>query len=311
MTQSGPVLLIDGPNILQRAVHAAQSGRVELSADGVPTAALLIFINTLSRHIRAERPSAVVVCWDGGSSPARLALHPGYKAGRGSDHSDDSEDTEYGLAYRFLALANIQQVKFSGVEADDLIAKYSAHVADGETLLCRGSSGAVILSGDKDFLQLLDFRVEIALPNDDRRRTFLWFHDEYGFWPSQYAMVKAMMGDPGDAVDGIRGIGPKKAAKVGTDAEWEIDAVLANPLIAPHADLVLRNLKLVDLRNIYPSLPPIPSVQRWEPTNLTSALWPQLRGFLDQYQLASVRNRLESGVLWCQDQPQGADERWV
>ncbi len=294
------IVLVDGPNLLQRAVHAAKSHGVQLSADGVPTAALLIFINGLSRHVRAERPHWMVVCWDGGSHPGRLALHPGYKLGRGSDHTDDGEDTEYGMAYRFLALANVQQVRYSGVEADDLIAAYWRMFSALEL------TKTVIVSGDRDFHQLIGEHTEIALPNSDDRVTEESFFAKNGYRPLSHPDVMALVGDPGDGVDGVPGIGPVRAKKLLAEHDWRMQLLLAehqDKRLFGHEDLVRRNLALVDLTCARWPLPQLPGLMRWNPTTIGSAAWLPLRSFLDQYQLATVRSRVESGVLWRDDRP--------
>jgi 5'-3' exonuclease len=74
-------LLVDGNNLLARAAHAARGRGVTLSAHGVDTSALLLFVNMLSKFVRRAQPTHVSVYWDLGHS-FRDRIYPAYKANR-------------------------------------------------------------------------------------------------------------------------------------------------------------------------------------------------------------------------------------
>lgn len=301
-------LLIDGNNILMRAFHASQ-GRVALTADGANTAPLLIFINMVSKYVKAEDPHRLVVCWDGGPSAFRRSIYFGYKSERLGSTSEDllvtDEQDHYSLAKHFLSLAGIHQVQVSGVEADDLIAHYWRIKENDERV--------IILSGDKDFLQLLDGWTEQIRPGGEFERwTSNRVRTEMKCKPSDLPKVMALTGDKIDGVPGIPGFGHKTACKALAQHEWDLTQLLTtndprwSKRLAGHHDEVIRNLSLVDLRTALDAsavaLPPPPV---FEPTALESAAWADLEEWLGRYELASVLNRLHDGSLWVDPQQAG------
>lgn len=291
-------LLVDSNNLLIRAVRATE--RVPLSADGVPTAALHVYINMLSRHVREERPDRLVVCWDGGRSAYRTGLYPAYKAGRSERPLE--ERGPFAQAKEFLTLAGLHHVERPGWEADDLIAAYWRSLRPLD-------DPVVIVSGDKDLLQLLGPGVEQVRPTRSEDPVDRWtaqrVEREMGCRPADLAKVMALTGDPGDGVPGVRGVGPKRAAKMLADHGWDLGALVYTK-VAEHdwsADVgqgVLLSQRLVDLRDLpyhahglVLGQPP-----RLAPTAAGDALFPALLAFLDRYQLDQTRSRLLSRQLW-------------
>lgn len=294
-------LLIDGTNILVRAAYAARGKHLVLSnRDGVPTAALLIFINLLSRYIKAERPDNLVVCWDGGRSTLRTAIWSGYKAQRDIAPEDDPE-RPVAQAKEFCTLAGLHHSEMPGVEADDLVA---AHWRGKHS-----SERVVILSGDKDFLQLLDGWTEQIRPGVglDERWTRNRVRTEFQCLPEQLPMVMALSGDLVDGIPGVPRFGTKTAVKVLAKYAFDLDrAIEVEPKLAGQEAVVRRNLSLVNLRDpitlggstaFYAQVPPAP---KFTPTSVTSVVWPDLERFLMGYDLHSVRDRLIAGSLWAE-----------
>jgi DNA polymerase-1 len=294
-----PTLVVDGNNLAVRAMKAVE-GRVALSADGVPTAALMVFINALTRHVRQIDPGSLVVCWDGGVAPWRRGLWPEYKAGRGHG-LDDTPDGTWDLIRQFLGLANIQSVLVDDWEADDLVAMY-----------WRQSAPTVILSGDKDFRQLL-VRPDtwIAVPNSDEVWDGQRVREELGVDPSWLPLMSAAVGDHSDNIPGIRGMGPKTAAKLlgevavadSNDLDLLTEALLTcgHRLVDPEAaQTVRRNLTLVNLVSPLQEAPAplLPVLMPFRPTRPGDTLWNPLLDFLDHYELRSIKGRLLAGLLW-------------
>lgn len=296
------VVVVDGNNLLYRAVKAME--RSSLSVDGVPTGALLVFINSLSRHVREEQPDRLVVCWDGGRSQYRTAIYGGYKANRTS-HDDVVDDPEgpFALAKQFLTLANIHHVIHPGYEADDVIAAYWRNKEKDHRL--------IVISGDKDFFQLLDGWTELARPGGDdtdrwtanRVRTVLKCK------PEDIPKVMALTGDSGDGVPGVPGFGHITACKALAAHNWSLDDLLMTSdakwakKIAGHHDDIVRNKLLVDLREPIPGLSVEPP-PRFEPTDPGGMLWQPLLEFLLRFKLVTVQERLLHKILW--HQPAGA-----
>jgi len=277
-------LLIDGNNLLVRSIKAME--RTPLSANEVPTGPLLVFVNMLSKYVRLVAPDAVVVCWDGGRSAHRLAIYPDYKSGRG--HHDDSRDQHFVLAKEFLSLCNIHHVQVEGVEADDLIAAY-----------CREIQGKkIILSGDKDFLQLLNDTTDQIRPTG---KDELWDANrvlkETGCKPEHIPFVMALTGD---GVPGVPKIGVKTACKLLAANDWSIPQLLQAevPLLEGNRETVIRNLQLVDLRSPITWVVPVVAPPRFAPTDLSGILLAELLEFLARYRLAAIKTRLIAGSLW-------------
>ncbi len=150
-------LLIDGNNLLARAHHASLGGKVEMFANGTNTSALVIFIGLISKYVRQVQPDRMAVLWDAGHA-LRDAAYPAYKAARAKPEGD-GDSMPLTLAKEFLTWACVPHKAHQGYEADDLIAA-TARQTPGEV---------VILSGDKDLLQLIDDRrgvTQIRVPDD-------------------------------------------------------------------------------------------------------------------------------------------------
>lgn len=300
-------LLVDGNNLLARADFAAKGKHVEMSVGEVNTAALVIYINMMSRYVRQVQPDRVRVLWDGGHD-FRDEIYPAYKAARKKRPEGDPDDTQpFAQARDFLVWAGVPQLQFLGWEADDLIA-LSDRATPGKT---------VILSGDKDLLQLVhDDKVgegkyqttQIRVP-DDTEWTEARVEEKFGVLPHHLPYYLALVGDPGDGVPGVKGVGPKKALKALQEADWDWEALLAgnDPETAKEARLMR---SLVDLR--YTEYPEwlrivVGAVDAFSPTTEGTERWKSLMAFCDRYELRSIRERLEQGTLW-HDQPTPSTE---
>lgn len=282
------ILLVDANNLWMRSWYATQ--HEAMTADGESTAALVVFTNTLTRHLREEMPERVVVCWDGGGSDYRTRLLPSYKANRREKTESSRASRERRMVKEFLALSNIFQVERSGVEADDLIAKYW-HDAEEEV---------VIVSEDKDFLQLAGANPQVygceILRSTGERWNEARVHEKFGAWPRDLPSVMALTGDTSDNVIGVPGIGPVRAVQLLSEAGWDLRAI-EDPRVREMLPQVLTNRVLVNLRLPLPGLE-LPSPPYFAPTRHRSALYGELRSFLDRYQLKGLTARLITATLW-------------
>jgi 5'-3' exonuclease len=294
-----PLLLVDGNNLLMRAFFAGK--KTGMSQDGILTGPLLIFINTLAKHVCEEQPGRVAVAWDGGKSEKRLAIDSEYKGTREfAPNLHEFRESVFSLAHEFCSLAGVYQLHMPGVEADDLIASWwHQDIPDRAP-----GHDITILSSDKDFMQLLgrnpfgvitsQVRLSSAGTGTDRW-TEERMREEYGFGPTDWPLVTALTGDVIDRVPGVPGIGPKRAAKILGESDWDLEKALVHPRLVGHAEQVRKSLSLVDLRT--PSVQ-VESPPPWRPTRTTDISWTQLAGFLDLYGLTSVKRKLEAGELW-------------
>lgn len=287
------VLLVDGNNLLMRAMHATE--RSNMSVDGINTGPLVVFIKSLSRHIREEQPDRVVVAWDSrhGSS-YRLAIDPEYKGNRGDSGSDweDYKHDSFEMVKTFLAMSNIFMDERPGVEADDIIAAFWN---------CnKYRSKVVILSSDKDFMQLLTDGTEQIRLSAGGAPTDRWTEqrvlDELGYKPSDIPKIMALTGDKGDNVPGIPGIGPKTAVKVLKEANWDLGGV-THPKIDGRQEDLLRNLSLVDLRENRTHLG-VTGIPEFNPTQPGQALAGSMVSFFEMYRLTSIETEWAADRLW-------------
>ena len=251
------LLLIDGHAAAYRAFYAIRN----LTApDGTPTNAIFGFVKAFLRVREHVQPTHLVVVWDGGLDEERTEILPGYKSER--DPMPDAMEVQLDGMVEWLEATGIASICEDGVEADDAIATLArqSEVAGRFT---------VIVSPDKDFMQLVNKCIGILNPND--KTGTIWgaeqvFHKS-GVQPEQIVDWLSLVGDAVDDIPGVHGVGPKTAAKwlgqFGTlDALLErIDEVQPERLRAPLAGMrkdLTRNQQLVRLRENLP-LPTAPS----------------------------------------------------
>lgn len=290
------LLLVDGNNLLMRALMATEKS--DMSSYGTSTGPLLVFINTLTRHIREESPTHVAVAWDGPGARRRLLIDPEYKANRVSMPTDSDQELQtrksdaFDMAQTFCAVAGIMQVRRQGYEADDIIAQYWNQYSSG--------ADVVILSSDKDYMQLLtDGTIQIRLssssaPTDrwDEQRAKDYFGCPIEWIPS----VMALMGDAGDNVIGLKGIGPKTAVKLLKNVNGVLNHI-DDKRVKDQWGRVATNLKLVDLRT--PTMQALPDLPSFKPTKLVGyALSEEFVQFLSIFELNSILKRVYANNLW-------------
>ena len=283
-------LLVDGNNLLSRAHHASTKAALTTKT-GIETGALHYFVNMLSRQVRHTRPTHVSVYWDKGHA-FRDRLYPAYKGNRERGPSGMGDSGAMDQAKEFLTWAAVPHRQRPGWEADDLIA-FTARFTMGTKM---------ILSGDRDLLQLLGEHTVQYFPDDDEPWTPERFEAKYGYPPQQAPYVKGLMGDPGDNVPGLPKIGPVKAQKMLSGAGWDWDALMAT-LTPQDRQIAAVTRELVDLRYLdYESkgfsIANCPSCMAFSPTKPGDMLWGPLHDFLDGLEMTKAIERLEAGTLW-------------
>ena len=202
---SSELMLIDGHSILNRAFYAIPP----LTApDGTPTGAIYGFLNILFKFIDEEKPNKLIVAFDRSEPTFR---HEKYKEYKGTRKSMDHDlRVQVPLVKDVLKSMNITIAEKPGYEADDIIGTLSKRMsANGEKV--------VIVSGDKDLLQLLDDNITMKNPKTRAGKTTVdtytpaELYEEYSVTPEEFVDLKALMGDTSDNIPGAKGIGPKTA----------------------------------------------------------------------------------------------------
>lgn len=193
------VYLIDGSAYIYRAYHAI----TPLStSQGLPTHAVFGFLNILRRILREKNPSYLAVAYDSRGPNFRHAMYELYKANRAAM----PEDLQVQIPYikDLVRAFNIRSFEIPGVEADDIIASAARQ-------LSRQGHRVIVVSGDKDLLQLVDEQVIVWEPMKDRIMDSRAVLEKYNVGPDRLLDCFALIGDSSDNIPGVPGIGPKTA----------------------------------------------------------------------------------------------------
>ncbi|HZW89138.1 MAG TPA: DNA polymerase I [Myxococcaceae bacterium] len=200
MPSPRPVLtLIDASGFVFRAYHAITN----LSTSrGIPTNAVYGFTRMLLKTLREMKPTHVALAFDKESRTGRQEIDPTYKANREGPPPDLPHQFE--LVRQVVDTLRVPVLEFAGWEADDVI---------GTLTLAAKQQGydVLIVTGDKDFMQLVDERVSLYDPMNDRHTSPREVRERLGIEPSQMRDYLALIGDPIDNVPKVPGIGPKTA----------------------------------------------------------------------------------------------------
>ncbi len=199
------IVLIDGNNLLFRSYYAtAYSGSMMKNSHGLATNALYGFINMLNKIVQEENPEYVMVAFDKGKTFRHLKYEV-YKGGRSETPNELIEQFPY--ARRLCDSMGIKYFEIDNYEADDIIGTFAKKVDEDKDL------EALIVSSDKDLLQLITDKVKVKLlkMHDYIMMDKQTFYDTYGLIPPLMVDLKALMGDASDNIPGVKGIGEKTA----------------------------------------------------------------------------------------------------
>ncbi len=210
-TGNGPIrlLLVDGHSLAYRAFYALPVENFSTST-GQPTNAVYGFTSMLINAMRDERPTHLAVAFDAGRHTFRNDLFPAYKANRAA--SPEAFSGQVPLIRQVLDAMGIVSLERPGFEADDLIATLGSRAESVEE-----EADVLILTGDRDALQLVDARTTVLYPkrgvSEIDRLGPAEVEAKYGVPPGAYADFAAVRGDPSDNLPKIPGVGEKTAAK--------------------------------------------------------------------------------------------------
>ena len=199
------VILIDGNNILFRSYYAtAYNGNVMKNSKGFPTNALYGLVNMMNKIIAEENPTHIMVAFDKGKT-FRHDKYDTYKDGR--SETPDELKLQFPKAKELVEAMGINYFEIDNYEADDIIGTFAKRCNDNPNF------NAVIISSDKDLLQLITDEVEVKLLKQvgNIRMTHEEFFNVYGIEPPRMVDLKALMGDSSDNIPGVKGIGEKTA----------------------------------------------------------------------------------------------------
>lgn len=194
--------LIDGANLVFRAFYAI---RALSNSKGFPTNALYGFAQMLLKLVRDEKPTHIAVVFDTPEPTFRDEMYEDYKAHRKEPPDDLKQQFPY-VAPLVEALG-IPHIELPGFEADDLIGTIAKRFA-GE------GCDVVMVSGDKDLMQLVDDHISILDTMKNLRIGPKQVEERFGVGPEHVIDVLGLAGDSSDNVPGLPGVGPKTATKL-------------------------------------------------------------------------------------------------
>ncbi len=209
------LMLVDAQNQFMRSYIVNPT----MSPNGDPIGGVVGFLQTMNKLCRQVKPDLFVVVWDGdGGSNKRRKQNKNYKVGRKppklnrwsqSMNPSEIHTNKIWQQVRCIEYVNqtpIIQFRQPGVEADDVIAYV-------KSLPIFNNWQKVIVSSDKDFIQLLDNKTVLLRPTQDQVLNTNRVLEEHSIHPANFALARSMVGDKSDNIDGLKGVGLKTVAK--------------------------------------------------------------------------------------------------
>lgn len=265
-TKDDDVLVVDGTQNFIRCWTVVPT----LSENGDHVGGVSGFLGTLGHAIKLLKPTRVIIVFDGkGGSMKRQAIYPEYKNNRKmtmrvnrayADMSDPELEKKEMLAQMgklidFLRCLPVSVVCIDHIEADDTIGYIATQMFP--------KSKITIMSGDRDFLQLVSDRVCIWSPIKKKIYGVQDVTEQYGVHPTNFLYYRILEGDKSDNIGGIKGIALKTALKmfpmIADSKEYSIEEMLRfsrdkvneKPVygkILENSELISRNYKLMQLK---------------------------------------------------------------
>lgn len=194
--------IVDGFNILFRAFYAVPS---LTRSDNMPVGALYGFVSSMTKLMELESPEYFMVALDSPGCGVRGEIYPDYKKNRGE--APEEFKAQASVIADVLDTLGMAYVSAPSFEADDIIAVYTRQAVE------KGYN-VVIVSSDKDLAQLVEERVVLLNPGTFVKMDTCGVQEKFGVPPSLMLEYLMLVGDSSDNVPGVRGVGPKTAAKL-------------------------------------------------------------------------------------------------
>ena len=258
------LLIIDGLNMFLRSYIINPT----MDPKGIAIGGCIGFLKSLQKCVRDYDPNEIIIAWDGhGGSQKKRSMNKNYKEGRKPLRFNrrmiklDPEDQEKNKAYqqiRTMQYVNelpIIQIMLDYVEADDVISYVVQHEKYKDY-------NKLIVSSDKDFYQLVDNNTAIFRPIQKKVITLPIIMEEFGIHPNNFALARAIAGDPSDNLKGVPRVGLKTVSKkfdfLSSEKEIELETVLehcsnvdkqlqAHKNILAHKSLIEDNYNIMQL----------------------------------------------------------------
>lgn len=173
------------------------------------------FLNSVCALMRSIKPDFVHLVWDGeGGSLARRSIYKDYKAGRkvklnrAYDFEEDALESmkrQLKLVFDVLEFLPVTNTCVENTEADDAISFMCKHLFNKDE--------KIVVSSDKDFYQIINDKTFLYSLKKKKLYTKHDLMNEYSTLPENFILIKCLMGDKGDNVDGVKSFGKKTVIK--------------------------------------------------------------------------------------------------
>lgn len=249
------ILLIDGNSILNRAFYGVP---ILTNSKGEYTNAVYGFLNIMLKIIEDEKPTHLLVCFDMKAKTFRHLMYEDYKGTRKGMPEELVPQLQ--TIKDVLSSMNIPLYMVEGFEADDLLGTFAKYF---ESI----NISPVIVSGDKDLLQIATDNIKIKIPKTSKGNTIVKDYfandvlEEFEVTPTEFIDLKGLMGDSSDNVPGVPSVGIKTATKIIKEfhsienALENIDSVMpkkARENLAEFKDQALLSKQLVTIKTDCP-----------------------------------------------------------
>ncbi len=199
MNKENKLYLIDGTAYIHRAFHAI---RALSNSKGMPTNAIFGFTRMVLKLLEAQTPQYAVMLFDTKGPTFRHEIYDSYKANRPPMPADLAVQIPY--IKEITKGFNISMIEKPGYEADDLIGTLAKMAASDDI-------SVVMITGDKDFLQLVTDKIIVWDPMKDNIMDADAVRKRFEVEPYQLIDVMGLSGDVSDNVPGVPGVGEKTA----------------------------------------------------------------------------------------------------
>lgn len=227
-------VIVDGNSLINRAFYALPMLR---SLTGKPCNAVYGFVNMILNVIMTERPKYFVCVFDAGKHTFRHDMYAEYKGKR--DSMPEDLHVQLNMLQELLVAMGVKVIKIPEIEADDIVG----------SLTRKFNEEFILISGDKDLLQLINDHVTVWLTRKGISEVLktdpTTLKSEFNLEPYQVIELKAIMGDASDNIPGVAGIGKVGANKL-IDEYKDLDNVYKN------LDKIAQNLqkKLIESKEM-------------------------------------------------------------
>ena len=201
------ILGIDGNSIMNRAFYGIMGRSIMRTSTGIFTNALYGFLSILNKTIEDYKPDYICVAFDLKAPTFRHQKYEEYKGTR--KPMPDELRMQMPLIKDVLNAMNIKILELEGYEADDILGTIS--------LIGEKDNEVLLLTGDRDYLQLVSDKVTVRIPTTKQGQTEYTDYtpevvkEKYNIDPIQFIEIKGLMGDTSDNIPGIPGVGEKTA----------------------------------------------------------------------------------------------------